>query len=883
MPRILKPSRLSTVHQVVELQRQSYLVVTTLGLFPFANARKLLPEASLWKLVAEELGTTPLDECLPKPRAEFLVGGHCFPPGGPAPASYVRARVGALDKTIAVIGDRSWRDGVPTQPQNFNSMPVIWERAFGGEGFAGNPLGRGHAGVAGVHALPNLEDPSRLVSSPSQHPSPVSFRPIDRGWPERMRKVGTYDERWLKELFPGFAADLDPTYFNAAPSDQQQSTAFAGGEPFSFEHMHPTKARVDGALPRFAARTFLQRVGAVTWEEVTMRLDTVWFFPHVERGILVFRGVVAIGEDDASDVDTMLLAAEDLDAPRDGRHYLAEAARRMDRDRGALRSLRDAPLLPKLDETASALPEDASPMKDLLQTEGIGQRRAKDRLGRELQTARERVALALQAQGIDPAEHMPPVAPAHEPLPSIDDEEAMFDRIDREEAAAEAARIDAEQKRAEMEASARSTCQELGLDYDVIKAEGQRAAAGPPKFRAKQEWERLRRLAEDLRAANAPSAELEAMLTDAKFYGVLVGQEEALVKMYRQGAHLAPAAQARTGSEAVELRQVVAELHAMKGHLGKDDWTGLDLSNLDLRGANFQGAFLESANLRGADLRGADLTDAVLAHADLRGAHLEGCQLIRANLGASRLEGAFLANAIASNSIFMRAKLANATLPAARLDGADFMEAQLEGADLSGAHVPHLTLYKTSLRGVRFVGAQLHKATLVDVDVSGADFTDADLSLASFVTVNADGCSFRRANMTKFHAVRDSSFRGSVFDAARLEGAFMRGSPMAKTSLREATLSDADLGGCDLREASFYRAHAVRAVFERADLSGADLTAMNLMEGSLGKARLFGAKLIGMNLFGADLAKIRVDTATVITECLMTHARIYPKAADATR
>jgi uncharacterized protein YjbI with pentapeptide repeats len=55
------------------------------------------------------------------------------------------------------------------------------------------------------------------------------------------------------------------------------------------------------------------------------------------------------------------------------------------------------------------------------------------------------------------------------------------------------------------------------------------------------------------------------------------------------------------------------------------------------------------------------------------------------------------------------------------------------------------------------------------------------------------------------------------------------------------------------------------------------------MEGSLGKARLFGAKLIGMNLFGADLAKIRVDTATVITECLMTHARIYPKAADATR
>ena len=46
------------------------------------------------------------------------------------------------------------------------------------------------------------------------------------------------------------------------------------------------------------------------------RLDTVWLFPHRERGVLVFRGVVEVSEADASDVALLLGAVERMSEPR---------------------------------------------------------------------------------------------------------------------------------------------------------------------------------------------------------------------------------------------------------------------------------------------------------------------------------------------------------------------------------------------------------------------------------------------------------------------------------------------------------------------------------------------------------------------------------------
>jgi len=75
-----------------------------------------------------------------------LVFGSCHAPEGrPVPLSYARVRVAptepdpqrTVDKKLFVFGDRYWKDGVlgksMTDPIPFTTMPLGWERAFGGE------------------------------------------------------------------------------------------------------------------------------------------------------------------------------------------------------------------------------------------------------------------------------------------------------------------------------------------------------------------------------------------------------------------------------------------------------------------------------------------------------------------------------------------------------------------------------------------------------------------------------------------------------------------------------------------------------------------------------------------------------------------------------
>src|SRR5262249_35834510 len=152
---------------------------------------------------------TVFDEGMSKPDGELLVHGRCFPPGGKRAATYVRVQLGPIDKKLAVVGDRVWKHGVPTDPQPFTEMPIDWAHAFGGVGVAENPLGKGFAPVlfdgVEIHPLPNIEIDGRLITSPRERPRPAGFSPYELTWPQRFAKVGTYDEEWFRTRFPGVA------------------------------------------------------------------------------------------------------------------------------------------------------------------------------------------------------------------------------------------------------------------------------------------------------------------------------------------------------------------------------------------------------------------------------------------------------------------------------------------------------------------------------------------------------------------------------------------------------------------------------------------------------------------------------------------------------
>ena len=293
--KIIKPQCLSLLTRSYEFQRRFHMGISVIAYVPLGSEQALLPEVELWKFAAESLGKdAALDVCIPKSAAEFLVTGNVYTPEGkPQPACRTAATLGALRKELYVFGDRYWNGTTATEPAPFTEMPLDWAHAFGGPDYARNPLGKGFEPIQvngkKVQPLPNLEHPDQLITHPGLKPEPTCYGPIDQMWPQRAEKVGTYDEDWLKNDFPGYARDIDWTFFNLAAADQQQSTLFSGNETYRFDNMHPTESVIEGSLPGVHARSFINRKlgDSEAFEEVPLRLTTCWFFPNVKRAVLV--------------------------------------------------------------------------------------------------------------------------------------------------------------------------------------------------------------------------------------------------------------------------------------------------------------------------------------------------------------------------------------------------------------------------------------------------------------------------------------------------------------------------------------------------------------------------------------------------------------------
>jgi hypothetical protein len=147
----------------------------------------------------------------------YYSAGHAYaPPGKPARQVDVTLKIAAISKTLRVFGNRYWKQGAlgvaMTEPEPFEKMPLVYERAFGGKDLASpdptkqswersNPVGCGFALEAGHLAdqrAPNVELPTSLISSWRQRPAPAGFGPIGAHWTPRCKWGGTYDAKWEK-------------------------------------------------------------------------------------------------------------------------------------------------------------------------------------------------------------------------------------------------------------------------------------------------------------------------------------------------------------------------------------------------------------------------------------------------------------------------------------------------------------------------------------------------------------------------------------------------------------------------------------------------------------------------------------------------------------
>ncbi|HVY47960.1 MAG TPA: DUF2169 domain-containing protein [Minicystis sp.] len=881
--KVIKPQKLGVLTRPFETAEGCFFSVALLVFFPFEPPYAPLSEVSLWKFCAAELGDEPVDAAMPKVRGEVLVSGSAYTRGGPRPACAPRVTIGTVDKTLYVVGDRHWVRGAPSEPVPFTEMPVTWERAFGGDGYAPNPLGKGYLPRGEKperRPLPNVEDPKRLLRSPDETLPPAGFGGYDFTWPQRQSKVGTYDAAWLREAYPAFPKDMDPSIWNTAPADQQIARTFQGDEPFSIEHMHPDEPRLEGRLPGVRARAFVTHrgKGGEAFREIATRLDTVRLFPGKKRGVVVFHGAIDVLEDDATDVVHLVAACEDLGAPKPIDHYRGVLAQRLDRKRGALLALRDKDLMPEPRATAAS----AEPKRDEDEDEALFAREdlLRKNVRRRAEAEHAKLAKHMTERGLD-ASALPPLPPEEAP-PDTDELPAFVERMDAE---ADSAKKQLEERKAAAEAQLRAYCAATGVDYDAAVRDAEGRAGGPPRFSADAELAKWKALRDQAAASGVALPEIDALLADADLPEKLRATEERTREAYRRFAHEYPAARRALDAAEALRAEVVAGRAAGQSFAGRD-LTGANLAGLDLTRADFKGAFLEGADLHGAELGGADFTGAVLARGDLTGANLFAAKLARANLGRAKLLDCELGgSADLSGAVLAKADLTGARLHDAAMGRADLSEAVLARTDFTRAIMTEIKFIKTDLSGARLEGADLGKSTFLEGTVAGVDFSGAKLASAVFVACSGDAAVFRGAALENLRVVKDSSFEGADFRGAGLAGANLRGTKLARADFSGATLDRADLGSCDLRGARFYRAKARGAQLVRADLSGAVLTSIDLLDGSLQKALLAGADLRGANLFRVDLARAAFDAKTNLEGANTTHARTVParRGPNATR
>ncbi|MBL0726383.1 DUF2169 domain-containing protein [Piscinibacter sp. HJYY11] len=243
-----------------------------------------------------------------KATTDVLVRGDAMaPPGRLATSVEVSLTAGHIDKRLRVTGDRRWERGPMglkiSEPEPFERMPVVYERAFGGWDRSAakpedhrleerNPVGTGFA-VRDEHCdglpLPNIEYPDQLISGWKDHPAPAGFNAVDVAWLPRRALAGTYDEKWRRTRFPLWAEDFDPRYHNAAPADQQAAGFFEGGERIQVTGMSE-RGTLAFDLPRlkFAFRT---RFGSERIDQ-DGQLCTVLIEPNEHRVSLAWQSAL---------------------------------------------------------------------------------------------------------------------------------------------------------------------------------------------------------------------------------------------------------------------------------------------------------------------------------------------------------------------------------------------------------------------------------------------------------------------------------------------------------------------------------------------------------------------------------------------------------------
>jgi uncharacterized protein YjbI with pentapeptide repeats len=740
-----------------------------------------------------------------KPRAEVMLRGTCHTPfGRPLPECPVRFSVGSWSKLLRVVGRRFWSDDQPgavmSEAAPFTRMPVDLAHAFGGPGYASNPVGLGFAG----RELPNVEHAGAVLRARRDDPGPAGFGPWNPAWPERAPKIGKeYGPRWKKERSPYYAEDFDWSYFNAAPADQQLPGYLRGDERLVFQNLHPTAQVLEAELPGLRLRAFVKD-HKQRFREVPLGLDTLFADLDEGRLYLTWRGLDAIETDDMKDVLWAILASERLgDAPLPEGHY-----------------------------------------RDLLETFAADPLEIKARMPGELL---EKFA-EMQARQEARDAGRPVSAPAGPPPdPLTANLRALLDALP---VALPNARAIEDQTAAAVARAVASAPPGVDVKAQIARVANDAAAelskpripsfplrpGGPPPAWATSALKKVSAQVEEMKALAAAGRLPPDAVEDLE---AMEAQVEAL-----KGE---PFFQAMLDRPAYQDPGPGKDLYGQ-------DYEGRDLRGRDLRAAILRDANLTGANLTGANLTGANLDGAVLCGADLTGADLTGAVLTLANLSSVRAPGAIFRETTLDRAFFQKADLTRAVfggakgdfvfLPEADLRGADCRRLSLQrsfakgailaGADFSEASLVRCLFLEVDAKRVKLSRALLTRTSFAASDLTGADLGEARGERTVWLKATLDEADFSRAILPRAQLMESSArrarFRRAVLKESRCYRASFEGADFTESQLFGIDFSKCALGRARFTGACLYGAKLRQASGAGCDFTGANLTRALLEE-----------------------------------------------------
>ncbi|WP_081760507.1 DUF2169 family type VI secretion system accessory protein [Bordetella petrii] len=866
--KIIKPLRLLVMPRPYRWRGGIHLAVTIGALCEHRESGPLLlPEHALMNEALPELDADEmLDFVMPKPHPEFLVSGHAYTAHQRDKTScMVSVRVADKRKDVLVLGDRYWLDNRISDPQPFESMPLTWNRSFGGSGVPENPLGVGleEAEVNGVRVvpLPNLESPTERIHAKGQRVRPCNMGMIRVDWPERLKQFGSWDQQWLEEVGTGFFDDMQPSVFNAAADDQiwRDRDELPLGEPFEIWNMQQEQQCWSGALPQLRARCFVsRRYEGGRLDEMAMRCTTVWFVPHQKRYILLFHGSLPIHEDDGHDVLAIMAAIEQAGQPRTREHYEQIYALRNDRQQAVLHAFKDDELMP------------GDMLAPWLEQTDLGSNAIVSKLGR-----------LLGESGFPAGTFVGPVKPLTlGDLPElIEAGNKLREDTLAEHQAARAAALDPawDDVKDERQAAWRKLDQDIyrNLDFSPDRKEDfVLPVSGPPELGdmhgPPKSLERRREYRQAAREIGKTPNEMADFVRSSmnKLYLYSVHYQNGVPRV---GAH-----------RAVALRERVMKRYRLGRDLSRMDLTGADLSGMDLSGADFTETWLENADFSGSNLSGAMFKKTVLARATLRNAKLDGATLSGCNISEAIFSGCALHGALWKKVISEKGThIEDCTFEDARLENFDFERAWFTRVEFASSKLDSVDFRECQFNECAITASILDKTDFDKCKIAGmrvrsCAWTGAMLDETLIGNLDMEGCQVQKTTFTSSVTLHQSRMVDCMFQQTMFRSVCFSDADLSRCVFERCDLSEANFHGCTLRQIRTPQAMFVRANFDLADLSGG-----NFMYGVFQKASFIGAKLAGCNFFRADMSETLLDASTDVAGAYVHRTRLVPRRSPA--